>query len=124
MISTRRSIKSAVSDLGPSSFGMAEAAIGTSLIFKDKMDIPFMATYLIMKTEIGWRRVFDYKESFINVAKKHKVPFFFLRAETPRANPDWGLKVGIEKDELMELNRVAAKMAITLRNKHQGIKFK
>jgi homocysteine S-methyltransferase len=94
-----------------------------SLLFEEKMEVPLSCTFLALKTETGRHKVSEYEEGFIEVAKRHKIPFFFMRTQTWRANLDWGKRVGVEKEELMELNRVAAKVAITLREKHQSFDY-
>lgn len=97
---------------------LTDAGLETTLIFHQGVDLPHFASFDLIKTEDGRKRICDYYESFIRMAKDAGVGFV-LEGFTWRANPDWAARLGYSRVELADANRQATALLDELRRKHE-----
>jgi homocysteine S-methyltransferase len=93
---------------------LTDGGLETSLIFLDRIDLPYFASFDLMKTPEGAARLRSYFQRYIAMAKKAGTGFV-LESATWRANPDWGAKLGYPREALAEINRKSIAMLAELR---------
>ena len=96
---------------------LTDAGLETTLIFHQGVDLPHFASFDLIKTADGRKRICDYYESFITLAKQAGTGFV-LEGFTWRANPDWAAKLGYSREQLAEANRQATALLDGLRRQH------
>ena len=72
---------------------LTDAGMETHLIFNEGVELPFFASFDLMKNDEGIAQVRRYYERFIALAKHRGLGFVF-EAPTWRANADWAAKLG------------------------------
>ena len=65
---------------------LTDGGLETTLIFQDGIDLPFFASFDLLKTERGATVVRDYYERYIAIAKRNRTGFV-LEGATWRASP-------------------------------------
>ena len=85
---------------------LTDSGLETTLIFRDHLDLPVFAAFVLLETDLGRRRLRSYFERHAAIARAHGAGFI---AESPtwRANPDWGHPLGYDDQRLAAINRVA-----------------
>lgn len=83
---------------------LTDGGMETSLIFDDGLELPCFATFPLLESEEGRVAMTGYFEPYLDVARRHGTGFV-LEANTWRANPSWGARLGYSLDELAEANR-------------------
>jgi homocysteine S-methyltransferase len=96
---------------------LTDGGLETTLIFHDKIELPYFASFDLLRTVDGTRRLRDYFERYIAMAKRSRTGFV-LEAPTWRANPDWAKKLGYSFDALEQVNRDAMDLLAELRFEH------
>jgi S-methylmethionine-dependent homocysteine/selenocysteine methylase len=98
---------------------LTEAGLETDLIFHHDIDLPHFASFPLLDTEGGRKVLFDYYQSFIDIARRDGTGVVF---ETPtwRANPDWGTQLGYSAEQLDHVNRQAVDLLRSLSAKNPG----
>jgi homocysteine S-methyltransferase len=96
---------------------LTEAGLETDLIFHHDIDLPHFASFPLLETEDGRKVMFDYYQSFIDIARRDGTGVVF---ETPtwRANPDWGTQLGYSAEQLDQVNRQAVDLLRSLSAKN------
>ena len=94
---------------------LADGGMETSLIFHDGMELPYFASFVLLRDEAGREALRRYFRDYMNLAKARGLGFIMDTA-TWRANPDWAVKLDIGPAELDRLNREAVALGIALRN--------
>ena len=74
---------------------LTDAGMETFLIFHEGVDLPYFASFDLMKSEDGIAHIRRYYERFIAMAR-HRGLGFVLESPTWRANRDWAAKLGYE----------------------------
>lgn len=97
---------------------ITDGGLETTLIFHDGIDIPYFASFDLLKTQDGCNRVAAYYARYLEIARKAKVGFV-LESPTWRANSDWGLRMGYSAAELADINHKSIRMMTDLRDRHQ-----
>jgi homocysteine S-methyltransferase len=92
---------------------LTDAGIETSLIFYDGIDLPCFATFPLLETEDGRKRLSEYARPFLRLARDMGAGFI-LDTPTWRANADWGAQLGYDAGELHRINRLAVDFAVGL----------
>ncbi|MBT2790083.1 homocysteine S-methyltransferase family protein [Paraburkholderia strydomiana] len=100
---------------------MTDGGLETSLIFHHGIDLPYFASYDLLKTELGSALIERHYERFINVARKHEVGIA-LTTPTWRASRDWGRKLGYSDSALANANRLAVDQLAKVRCKWESPK--
>jgi S-methylmethionine-dependent homocysteine/selenocysteine methylase len=93
---------------------LTDAGLETMLIFHDGMTLPCFASFDLVKTAEGRRRLYDYYAEFARLAVERRVGLI-LESMTWRANPDWGTKLGYDAADLARMNRQAIDLMLELR---------
>ena len=75
---------------------LTDAGMETFLIFHEGVELPYFASFDLMKNDEGIAQVRRYYERFIAMARKRGLGFV-LESPTWRANPDWAAKLGYDK---------------------------
>lgn len=83
---------------------ITDSGLETTLVFHDGMDLPCFASFPLLETEAGRKRLQDYFQTHIDIARRSKAGFL-LEAPTWRANRDWGARMGYSPQRLEEINR-------------------
>jgi homocysteine S-methyltransferase len=83
---------------------LTDAGMETFLIFHEGIELPFFASFDLMKNEEGIMHVRRYYERFIALARHRGLGFVF-EAPTWRANADWASKLGYDAKTLAQINR-------------------
>lgn len=83
---------------------LTDGGLETTLVFHDGMDLPLFASFVLMKTAAGRKRLFDYYCRYAQIAQQGGFGFV-LESPTWRANRDWGDRLGYNEVQLAEANR-------------------
>jgi len=83
---------------------LTDGGMETFLLFVDGIDLPCFATFPLLEHDEGRAAMTRYFEPYLEVARRHGTGFV-LEANTWRANPSWGAKLGYSLDDLAEANR-------------------
>jgi homocysteine S-methyltransferase len=94
---------------------MANGGLETSLVFHQGIELPYFASFDLLKTKEGAALVEWHYERFASIALKHKVGIV-LATPTWRANRDWGDKLGYSRSTLADANRRAAEQLAQFRS--------
>jgi homocysteine S-methyltransferase len=93
---------------------LADGGMETSLIYHDGLDLPYFASFVLLRDPIGRQALARYFRSYMKIAKEKGLGFIMDTA-TWRANPDWAVKLDIGPGELDRINRDAVAFAMALR---------
>lgn len=93
---------------------LTDGGLETTLVFHDSMDLPCFASFPLLDTEAGLKRLRDYYAQYAMIAVKNRRGFV-LETPTWRANPDWGRKLGYDLAALDDINRRAIKLMEEIR---------
>ena len=93
---------------------LSDGGMETTLIFRDGVELPHFASFVLLDTEDGRRRLKSYYEKYLHIARQHGVGFV-LDSATWRANPDWGVKLGCDANRLKAVNIASVRLLEELR---------
>lgn len=96
---------------------LSDGGLETTLVFLDRMELPFFAAFPLLVSATGRQRLRDYFVPYIAAAKAHGAGFL-LSSPTWRANADWGTKLGYSAASLDEINRRSIELLAELRQEH------
>jgi homocysteine S-methyltransferase len=96
---------------------MTDGGLETTLIFHDKIDLPYFAAFHLLRDEAGADVLRRYYERYARVAVSQQVGLV-LESPTWRANPDWATKLGYDALTLADANRRAIGLMLEVRAKH------
>ncbi len=82
---------------------LSDGGMETALIFQEGIELPHFASFVLLSTAEGRRRLLRYYTRYLEIARRHGTGFV-LDTATWRANADWGEKTrlrcgGIEKGQ-------------------------
>jgi hypothetical protein len=83
---------------------LTDGGIETTLIFHDRLDLPFFAAFDLLKGAEGTAALKRYFSSHAGISRDAGVGFIFESA-TWRASPDWGTKLGYSAAAVDTANR-------------------
>lgn len=94
---------------------LTDSGLETTLVFKDGIDLPHFASFTLMDTREGRRRLSTYFRRHAQIALDAGAGFI---TDTPtwRANPDWGAKLGLSPEGIDIANREAVSFLAALRD--------
>jgi len=98
---------------------LTDGGLETTLIFHEGVELPYFASFDLLKAASGIARISDYYERYIAIAKRNGAGFV-LEGATWRANPDWAEKIGYSRAELAVANRAAVDLMVSLRDVHES----
>jgi homocysteine S-methyltransferase len=105
--------RKALPQLGQRLF-LTDGGLETTLIFHQRMDLPYFASFDLLRTAAGRKTLRDYFLPYIESAQQARLGFV-LEAPTWRANPDWAAKLGYSREALAVVNREAIELLAELR---------
>lgn len=97
---------------------LTDSGLETTLIFHDGMDLPHFASFDLLKTVAGRKRLRDYYELHARMAVESRMGFV-LESVTWRANPDWATKLGYDDRSLAFANQDAIDLLVDIRNEFE-----
>lgn len=100
---------------------ITDGGLETTLVFHQGIDLPDFAAFPLLDTEEGRAALTSYFTPYFEVAERDRRGFVIDTA-TWRANPDWGTRLGYDRDSLADVNRRAVAFARDLGTTH-GIDF-
>ena len=97
---------------------LTDGGLETTLIFHEGIELPYFASFDLMKSKTGVATLRAYYERYIAMAKENGLGFV-LEAHTWRANPDWAAKLGYSRAQLADANGAAIALLADIRRKHE-----
>jgi S-methylmethionine-dependent homocysteine/selenocysteine methylase len=97
---------------------LTDGGIETSLIFLDKLDLPYFAAFHLLKDASGRAALRRYYARYAEIARKAGVGFI-LESPTWRASSDWGEKLGYSEEALARATRDAIALMQELRKEFE-----
>ncbi|MDQ1408481.1 MAG: hypothetical protein QOJ41_216 [Acidobacteriaceae bacterium] len=85
---------------------LTDGGLETTLIFHDKLELPYFAAFHLLKDGGGSEALRKYYCSYASIACTNGLGFV-LESPTWRANPDWSKKLGYSSAALADANRLA-----------------
>lgn len=96
--------------VGLTGVALTDGGLETSLLFHYGFDLPCFAAFPLLDDERGRSALRSYFEPFLDMAQERGVAFV-LDTVTWRANPDWGARLGYDRDRLADANHNALAFA-------------
>jgi S-methylmethionine-dependent homocysteine/selenocysteine methylase len=93
---------------------LTDGGLETTLIFHEKLDLPYFAAFDLLKSAAGVAVLRCYFDTYCNVARRQERGIV-LETATWRANPDWASKLGYDATTLAEANRRAVALLQVVR---------
>lgn len=97
---------------------LTDGGLETTLIFHEGIELPYFASFDLLKSKAGVAKLRAYKERYIAMAKENGLGFI-LEGVTWRASRDWGAKLGYSRAQLADANRAAVALMADLRRQHE-----
>jgi S-methylmethionine-dependent homocysteine/selenocysteine methylase len=97
---------------------LTDGGLETTLIFHDKIELPYFAAFHLMKGGAGSEALRNYYCTYATIARTNGLGFV-LESPTWRANPDWGKKLGYSNAALADANRLAVALMQDLREQFE-----
>jgi homocysteine S-methyltransferase len=97
---------------------LTDGGLETTLIFHDKIELPYFAAFDLLKSADGIQRIRDYYLPYIRTATDLGFGFI-LESSTWRAHTDWGARLGHDAASLAEMNRRGIALLADLRRDFQ-----
>ena len=98
---------------------LTDGGMETTLIFLNGFELPCFASFPLLERDDGRAAMHGYFEPYLEIAREHNVGFV-LEANTWRANPAWGAKLGYSLDDLAEANRRAVRFVAAIREREEA----
>src|ERR1044072_7538245 len=97
---------------------LTDAGMETFLIFHEGLDLPYFASFDLMKNEDGIAQVRRYYERFIAMARRRGLGF---RLGTPAwsANPGWAAKLGYDRHARAPITRRTIALMAQMRDQYE-----
>ncbi|WFU48428.1 homocysteine S-methyltransferase family protein [Sinorhizobium terangae] len=97
---------------------LSDGGMETTLIFHDGFELPHFASFVLLSSAEGRRKLLQYYTHYLDIARRHDTGFI-LDTATWRANADWGEKLGYDADALATANRDAVYLLTELRDQYE-----
>lgn len=98
-------------------FCLTDGGMETDLIFNKQIPIPLFASYNLLRTEQGYRILYDYYREYAQLATRYKSGLI-LETPTWRANADWGSRLGDSAEALHHLNLKAVELVDRIKQEY------
>jgi S-methylmethionine-dependent homocysteine/selenocysteine methylase len=95
---------------------LTDSGLETTLIFKEGIDLPSFAAFVLLETSDGRRQLRRYFERHAQIAREAGCGFI-AEAPTWRANPDWARGLGYDGRALDAINKAAITLLVDLRDR-------
>ena len=93
---------------------LSDGGLETTLIYHEGFELPMFEAFTLIDSERGRTALRAYYDRYVAMAVRHGAGFI-LESPTWRANPDWGAKLGYDRDKLAAANRAAIDMLHAIR---------
>ena len=93
---------------------LTDGGLETTMIFHEGFDLPMFEAFVLLEDERGRNALRAYFDRYISLAIA-RGSGFILESPTWRANPDWGAKLGYNRDKLAAVNRASIDMLREIR---------
>jgi S-methylmethionine-dependent homocysteine/selenocysteine methylase len=97
---------------------LTDGGIETTLIFYDKLELPYFAAFHLLKNEAGKAALKRYFARHASIAIRNGQGFI-LESPTWRASADWADKLGYSKSDLERVNRQSIALMEEMRLAHE-----
>jgi S-methylmethionine-dependent homocysteine/selenocysteine methylase len=97
---------------------LTDGGIETTLIFHDKLELPYFAAFHLLKDNAGSEALLRYYATHASIARANGMGFI-LESPTWRASADWGEKLGYSRAELADANRSSIVLMSRLRQQFE-----
>lgn len=97
---------------------LSDGGMETTLIFHDGVELPHFASFVLLSSAEGRRKLLQYYTHYLDVARRHDTGFV-LDTATWRANAEWGEKLGYDAEALATANREAVDLLTGLRTEYE-----
>jgi homocysteine S-methyltransferase len=98
---------------------LTDGGMETTLLFVDGFDLPCFASFPLLESEEGREALDRYFEPYLETARRHGTGFV-LEANTWRANPAWGARLGYSLEDLAEANRRSIAFVEEIREREEA----
>jgi S-methylmethionine-dependent homocysteine/selenocysteine methylase len=96
---------------------LTDGGLETTLIFHQGIDLPHFASFVLLDDEQGQAALRAYYRTYLDIATQAGRGFV-LESATWRANPNWAGKMGIDRGQLVDINRRAIEFIKELRDEY------
>jgi homocysteine S-methyltransferase len=96
---------------------LSDGGLETSLIFLDKIELPYFAAFTLLEDELGRERLKSYYVPYLELCGETPGAGFILETPTWRASSDWASLMGINVTSLKAINTQAAQMMCSMRSR-------
>lgn len=93
---------------------LTDSGLETTLIFHDGMELPYFASFPLLKTHNGRKRLRDYYDLHAGMSVRGGMGFV-LETPTWRCNPDWAHRLGYSISQTDKANRDAVALMVEVR---------
>jgi len=93
---------------------LTDGGLETTLIFHDRIDLPYFAAFDLLKNDEGFERLRGYYRRYATIARSRSMGLV-LESPTWRANRDWAEKLGYDAVRLADANRRAIGLMLEIR---------
>ncbi len=83
---------------------LTDSGLETTLVFKDGIELPCFAAFILLASKEGKARLKHYFETHLMIARKNKLGFI-LETPTWRANSDWAAELAMSNEDMDRLIR-------------------
>jgi len=97
---------------------LSDGGMETTLIFHEGLELPHFASFVLLSSSEGRRRLLGYYTRYLDIARRHSTGFV-LDTATWRANADWGEKLGYDAAALAQINKDAVYLLTDLRAEYE-----
>ncbi|PDT32991.1 homocysteine methyltransferase [Rhizobium sp. M10] len=97
---------------------ITDGGMETTMIFQEGIALPHFAAFILLASEDGRQRMWNYYRRYLDIARRHGTGFV-LDTATWRANPDWGQKLGYTAEALKAANEEAVDLLVGLRSAYE-----
>ena len=97
---------------------ITDGGMETTMIFQEGIALPHFAAFVLLASEDGRQRMWNYYRRYLDIARRHGTGFV-LDTATWRANPDWGQKLGYTAEALKAANEEAVDLLVGLRSAYE-----
>jgi homocysteine S-methyltransferase len=97
---------------------ITEGGIETTLVFHENIDLPYFASFDLLKDYAGWRVLRRCYDRYAEIARASQIGIV-LETPTWRASADWGARLGYDAAALADINRKAVSLLLEIRDAYE-----
>lgn len=97
---------------------LTDGGLETVMVFQEGIDLPLFAAFHLLESDDGRRRLRDYFDRYIPLAKRAGMGLL-LDSATWRASSDWTDQLGYSAERMKKINRDSIAFLEDVRNAHE-----